>query len=406
MGGGSAVKITCPVTQREIMAKPAKDGGVKVPRGWKRHDGRIYSPEGWRSRYMLRSVTFPVASIEVEEGETKEAVWKAFRDACHEAWILTTQASNFLMTEFARQDPALAGWSEKMPKMAAPYLYPVVRERFPGLPSMSVVSLCQSVWGKYSSHRFAVSIGKESLPTHRYPTPIPMHNQAWKTVLVHGECPGVSLRLGDRRWTLRLRGGHGFHRQRRAWDQMHSGEAVRGELAIYQRNAGSTHRPGATGKKEVCVKLVAWLPKSEHGPRDAGTLFCRTDASALLVALNTKDHQLWTYHGDHIRRWQAEHRERLQRLADDSKLEDRRQGIPFADRRRAECARFNRRMKSAAQQLAAKAAGYARRRRFEAVKLTLGTDKPDFVWHQFVTCLEQKCDEFGLEFEQVEMRAE
>ena len=48
-----------------------------------------------------------------------------------------------------------------------------------------------------------------------------------------------------------------------------------------------------------------------------------TSADSLLVAVNARDEQLWTYHADHLRRWSAEHRAQLQRWADDSKYEQR-----------------------------------------------------------------------------------
>ena len=93
----------------------------------------------------------------------------------------------------------------------------------------------------------------------------------------------------------------------------------------------------------------------------------RTDSERMIVALNAKDEKLWEYHGDHVRRWSAQHLALLQRWSDDSKAEHR-PVPPFAERRQAAAVKYRHRMQSAAHEIAAMVAGYAARRKFATVR--------------------------------------
>ena len=86
----------------------------------------------------------------------------------------------------------------------------------------------------------------------------------------------VSARINNKRWSLRLREGPQFHRQRKAYDQMLSGQAVRGELALYERG------------EDLMCRLVAWPPRTERDAKQAGTLVVHTDKDSLFVAVNAK----------------------------------------------------------------------------------------------------------------------
>jgi hypothetical protein len=201
----------------------------------------------------------------------------------------------------------------------------------------------------------------------------------------------VNVKIGSSeggRFRLRLRGGPGFHRQRAAFDQVHSGEAVPGELAIYQRG------------KRIMVTLVAWLPRKDSGkakPEEQEVLTVRTDRKALLVGLNLKEERLWVYNGDHLVRWAAEHRNQLQRWSEDTKYEQR--PVPrFANRREAAARKFRDRMNSATHEIAAQLAGYAERRRFSGV-LYDDRDKSfclNFPWFRLRELVKQKLDAIGI----------
>ena len=344
----------------------------------------MYCDGCWRSRCVLRAITVPVAS-------PLDCDWKELRLRLREMWASTTQASNWMLTELYARDVRRTT-EEKMPAMARVYLYPETRQRFPALPAQTCAALEQAVQAKYRAVRYKLIWTAEvSLPTHRYPTPFPIPNQGWG-VEIENECPVVSLRIGDTRLRLRLRGGARFRRQRAAIEQMADGSATRGEIAIYQQG------------EDIMVKMVAWLPRDAMARRQrdqrTGTLVVRTDPERMIVALNMKDEKLWEYHGDHILRWSVEHRAQLQRWADDTKAEHR-PVPPFAERREQAAKKYRHRMQSAAHQLAAMIAGYAARRKFAGVKYDDGQQDycPQFPWFRLRELIAEKLDAAGIEFE-------
>jgi hypothetical protein len=289
-----------------------------------------------------------------------------------------------MMTELYARD-VRRGAEEKMPPMARVYLYPEARGRFPALPSQTVASLEQSVQRKYRAARYAVVwTAAASLPTHRYPTPFPVPSQAWHAT-IEADQAIVSVRIGDARWRLRLKRGPQFRRQMTAFRQIANGEAIPGELAIYDRSG-------------VMVKMVAWLPRAEDTAPRADVLTVRTGKDRLLLAVNAKEETLWLYNGDHLRRWIGEHRTQNQRWNEDQKFEQR--PVPsFAERREAAARKFRQRMDSATHEIAAQLAGYAARRHFAQVRY----DDSDhsylgdaFPWYRLRMLIAEKLDARGI----------
>jgi hypothetical protein len=189
---------------------------------------------------------------------------------------------------------------------------------------------------------------------------------------------------------LRLKGGPRFRRQLGALRNIASGEAVQSQLDIYERG------------NDLLCKMVAWLPRDSdrlHKER-VGTLYVRTDRDALLVALDAKAGKLWTYHGDQVPRWSAEHRKHLQRWGDDSKAEHR-PVVPFEERREAAALKYSNRMNSVCHQIAAMIAGYAGRRRFATVEFHDAETSfcTDFTWFHLRQLIAEKCDAVGVRFE-------
>jgi hypothetical protein len=119
---------------------------------------------------------------------------------------------------------------------------------------VTVASLEQSVQRKYRAVRYRVVwIAAASLPTHRYPTPFPVPSQEWYAT-IEADQAIVSVRIGDARYRLRLKRGPQFRRHMEAFRQIAKGEAVAGELAIYDRD-------------RVMVKMAAWLPREDDKGR-------------------------------------------------------------------------------------------------------------------------------------------
>ena len=347
---------------------------------------------------MLRSVVMPVA-------EPVGVEWEAFGEALNQGWAQSTAAANWMMTELYARDVRRDGQG-RLPRMKRAYLYPEARLRFPGLASQTVVSIENRVQAAYRTVRYEVVwTSRVSLPTYRYPLPIPVHNQSWEAT-VAGERPVVRVRLGDRWWELRLKGGPRFRRQTEDYRQMVSGEAVRGELALYRVRAPDgklADRPNGrqTAKYVVMCKMVAWVarPAPADAAARAGFLRVRTAEEMLLVAANPKDERIWRYHGDHLRRWTAEHRRSLQNLADDQKAEQR--PVPsFADRRTAASQKYRNRMRSAVREVAAQLAGYAARRSFAAIEYddSITGFCPEFPYAALRDQIRAKCEALGLGF--------
>lgn len=358
-----------------VREKPEK----RLPGGWKRIEDRAYCSDCWRKRFILRAITVPVVS-------PLDCDWKTLDATLAEAWAACTQASNYIVTELYARDVRRAD-EDKMPPMQPVYLYPELRKRYPKLPSGTVSALEHAVQRKYRARRYeTIWTCKSTLPTFRYPTPFPVRSQDW-SIVFEDDRPVVSLRVADKRIRLRLHGGWRYARQRKAMLSMATGEAVTGEMAVLRRD------------KEILVKLVAWLPRRSSAANRSGVLRVRTASESLIVAVNDKDETLWRYNGDHLKRWIAEHRDRLQRLSEDQKYENR--PVPsFTSRRSGYADKFRNRMESACHEIAAQLANYAARRKFASV-LYDDSERgfvPQFPYYQLSSMMQMKLDELGIDF--------
>jgi hypothetical protein len=280
----------------------------RLPNGWKRLKNETFCKPCWKQRYILRAITMEVI-------EPLSGTWIEFRAALGEMWKLTTQASNWMLTELYSADARRTPDSEpKMPPLGFAYLYPEARKVFPCLPSNTVASLERTTTLTYKKKRYDTVWQRScSLPTIRYACPFPVPNREWSLKFDSGNRPVVSSRIGDKRWEFGLAGGPRYHRQLVAVREIANGSAVQGDMALIRRFEPSTR------KTTVLCKLVAWLPRR---PKETphGTLFVRSTPDSLLVACDGKGELVWgPYNADHVRRWSAEHERLIQRLAEDQK---------------------------------------------------------------------------------------
>ena len=179
----------------------------RLPSGWKRTGADYFCGTCWNKRYVLRSITIPVAA-------PADISWLDLRALLKNLYKEVTSASNWMVTQMFTQDVRRSPTHEKMPQMpeirsssGKKGLYTDAREQFPSLPPQSVSSLEQAILRKYRSKRYnVVWTCSESLPVYRYPQPVPFHNQSWTPMIVEDR-PQVCLRLmsGDR-VNIRLRG--------------------------------------------------------------------------------------------------------------------------------------------------------------------------------------------------------
>jgi hypothetical protein len=258
------------------------------------------------------------------------------------------------------------------------------------LPSRAIATLEQKVKRCYRAKRYeTIWTCSASLPTYRYPTPFSIPSQGW-SIEEEDSAPVVRLRIGTRDLRLRLKSGPRHRHQMKSIALILSGEAVRSELSIYQRSS------------DIVCKLMAWLPRQTVDEQRTGVLTVRTAADALLVAVNAKNEKIWTYNGDQLRRWQAEHRTQLQRWSEDSKPEFL-PSPPFAERRANASRKYRDRMSTACHSVAAMVVNYAIRRKFAAIRYddSVHAYCEQFPWFDLKLKVAQKCDAAGLQFEHV-----
>lgn len=367
----------------------------RLPPGWHRNpSGDPVCGKCWGERYILRAIIIPVASPVTCD-------WPCLRTALKQCYQSVTRLSNWAVTELAKADVVRMPDMEKIPKPPSVYLYPGARKVCPDLPTTTTVSVLRSVEKRYRARRYDVIwLGKASLPSYRYPQPVPYHNQSWKAARDDDGRPLVSLRMGGERITLRLRGGHEFKRQSKGYGQIVDGLAMQGELALYEVSGQkSDHRNGGKGHTRLMCKMIAWVPKAKSKPR-TGVLYLNTANDAMIMANNAKNQRLWALNGNHILRWAAQHEVQLQRWYEDSKLELRRKHVPFEARRHHACLKYNHRMNTAADEMAAQVVNYADRRSYAEIRWITGLPKMtlNFPWFRCESRIKQLCDERGINY--------
>lgn len=390
-----APQIMCCGCSTARQSPLTRQGECRLPRGWKRLVGSTYCPKCRGLRYRLRAVAVPI-------GKPLGITWAEFHAVIREQWSLSSQCMTWMIREMYARD-VMRERRAKMPPMPKVYLYPEARERFPRLSANAVSQLEQLAQSRYRAHRRGVMWTlDEQLQIARYPQPYMVPAKDWSVDWSDDARKDaiVNVRIGDRRYELRLRGGKDFARQRKSIAEIIDGSARQGSLEIYRKRCGGDNRNG-TGiergetqrvKYEVMVKIVGDFPREDR-PYRSGVLHVRSDSDSLLVALDVKDERLFVVNADHVRRWCAEHARRLNRWSDDHKFEHRPTAL-FADRRQAAARKFRNRVHSFCQMAAAQLVGYAVRRKFAEIKYD-DTDRrfvDRFDWSGLKLALAQKCD--------------
>ena len=404
--------MNCAGCKKSIETKPTKAGNERVPHGWKRHAGQCWCPKCWQERWVLRAVTIPVVKP-LGDG----VGWDQLRDALREVWGETTAATNWMVSQlFVRDEPRRPG-VDKCPKMRKIYLYPETRHQFPNLSPTTAAALENSTKSRYAKRRYEVLWTCEaSLPNARYPQPAITPNQAWSAIYQPAgkdggdPVPCVSLALmAGKKFLLQLRGGRDFRRQLGDFKQISDGVAIPGELAVLRRRASSNDRRNGTTDRDsgaqkqryrVMVKMVAWFPRLNSYPAN-GVLTVRTQGDCFAMALDEKANKIRVWNADHVRRWIAEHRSRLQRWSEDQKAEQR-PVASFQSRREAAVLKFRNRISSFIREISAQIAGVSKRMHFACVQL----DDSDrsyigdrFDWSGFRTYLAQRLNQDGVTIE-------
>jgi hypothetical protein len=221
----------------------------------------------------------------------------------------------------------------------------------------------------------------------------------------------LSMRLGRKRWMLRLRGGHQFRRQLQAHRKLANGEVLSGELAIYEvRATQSDHRNGISERdtgggqkkhKRIMAKMNIWLPKNKDQRPKEGTLHIRTSTDALWTYWLENSDRIHRLCADHVKRWIVEHERKNERIRDDLKKENRwpkNQRRKMKQSQEARRRKHNNRIDSFIHESTSMLAKFAERKRVARV-IYDDTDQsylPSFAWYDLRQKLVDKLDDRGI----------
>jgi hypothetical protein len=254
---------SCALCAETKTVKPKKDGSGKVPHGWKVLGGHLHCGKCKARKYKLRAVTIPIV------GPLDKELWPELRKSLASGWGSVTSLSNWTLQELFKRDTLRTPDQTKLAKWEPPYLYQEARQRFPEVPSALVPTIQQQVAGKYRTKRYeALWTNSASVPTYRYPQPYPIRAADWKAEYGPDNVPLIRCNIAGTKYTIKLRGGHQFARQLKAFRQLIEGKADQSELAFYRVKANDNdNRSGEKSKGQqyrIMAKMCLWLPKEDQ----------------------------------------------------------------------------------------------------------------------------------------------
>ena len=408
MSENSTVTAVCSKCGQEEQVKPLKDGNPRTPMQWKDHLGERWCGSCWHDQFVQRTVTIPVAG-------PQDGTWDELRQTLHGLWRGATQLANWAVSRYWATDQGRTPDMEKLPPHPSPpYLYPEATRMFPQMDPQSIAGMLRSHWSRYKRARLKVLwVMNESLPTFRWPQPYQVTAQSWHAEIGDDNEALVNLRLGRRRWILRLRGGWRFQRALGIHRRLVSGEAVPAALHIRgEESEDNENRPGVktrragggkTSTARVVVAISAWVPRTVTR-QQAGTLHLRTATDALWYYHLDDDEEVRAYYAGHVIRWIREEQRKNQQLADDLKHEKRwpkevrRQMVESQEPRHR---KYRHRMDTFTHQAAAMIANFAARRRVAQVIYDAAdrgwAPEGSFPWFELHRKLEEKLHERRIE---------
>lgn len=338
--------------------------GTHLPRGWKRLAAPICAA-CVKARYVQRSVVIPVAG-------PVDATWSDLRQALRESWVSVTSAANWICTQLYARDVRREPGETKLRPMPRLYLYPELRVLYPALPAITLPTLCQQVERTYRAQRYELLwTSGRSLATHRYPVPLPLHQTQWRLERTPGGAMIAHVKVGDRWWSLRLRGGGEFHRKQQQLSQLLSSSALPASGAIYRRVAKSSDHRSGPAKTRILLKLVGWFPREVLAREACGMLRVETACSDLVVCRVAGRGIVLTIHGDEVRRritgYEISRQRRQETLGVVRRWVPAERARVLADGQMA-ARRHHRALETACQQIGAMIVGCARREHVAAVE--------------------------------------
>ena len=319
-------QIVCVVTGKSVETTFNADGTTKLPRGWKRHEGQTYSPQGWRQQYVPRSMRLPIASVVLESAtEDREGGWKAFWAALRSAWGDATRYANLCLSHFAAKDFAVPLVKAPDGKLSLPKIEQEMQNAwrrevyalhhdFPAIDATTAAAIALECWNTWKKWRWDVRItGKRSLPTFRFPLPLPMPAQGIRWSIDAGNgWTTMRIRVNGQAFLCRLSASHKYNWAAQTVRQAIA-ESRTGEVSMLLRD------------NQPWVAISVNVPKRPRGMLDPDrTLAVKMGGGDLFRAVVADAERVWTLHADdflpRVSRWD----EQRQRISDDRKFERRR----------------------------------------------------------------------------------
>lgn len=400
------VIITCSECRTTANVKPTRSGAPRPPTGWKRLGDEIFCKACKAKRWRLRAVTFPVATVIGDD-------WKEFMTALKKSWERSTSLANWAVRQLLLADEDRKASDVKIPPLPKLDLYRKWTDTYYDRAAWSGAAqsancLLHAMEAKWRKKRFQVMwLNSERVPRHTYAVPYPVHNAAWKAEFVEtdgGAVPVVRVTLDGKKWTIKLRGGWDRSRQLKAFAQIASGEALRGELAIYrQRSFGSHRRTGSEKglvQTRIMVKLVAHLPRPKIERKAFGQFEVRTGRSAVLVGIVPSWTRPWVYRAEMLRRTIHDYDAKRQRLAEDLKCERRPMNQVERDWLARAGLKMDRRVDYACRLMARLVVQFAARQGLAEVVWSDDDRRyfERFPWGKLTSCIAETCENEGLIF--------
>lgn len=345
--------VTCQDCPAQTQARPAKDGGAKTPRSWKRTEAGFRCPQCQAAQFMPRSIRLRI----VGPHESEERDVKAMYQALYEASCQSNQFANWYLQRLLAADlavtdqigglPKTANGTPKLPPAPQVEWYHDATRLFPHVAPSSLVQQARMVASYYARERFAALVAKtRNVRSYRWDgLPVVVNAQAWKLIRLEDERIVLRAQIGPgKSWTMNVAAqGENLARMR----QLVEGEATAG-TAVFVRRAREP-RPGETKRVRVWyLRISAQVPRPQRGKaarRAEKVLTLGHDADCLLYGVIDEGDETFEYPAPALRALIAAHKKLdRQRQIDASYRREgwsRRKARRWAAGRTAACARNN-----------------------------------------------------------------
>lgn len=308
---------TCCVCGRAQSARPAKAGGIRTPRRWKKVADGFRCPDCTKGGYLPRSIRLSIADIAPPETRTRQEMYTALVRASSDM----ARFANWYVQQLFAHDPALA-WrhGEKFPALPEVDWYAPARARFGDIAPTGLTSAAQQIRAWYAADRYETfGCLKRSVRSYRWSElPVYVHRQSWRIAAIESDHIVVRLQIGPGpAWHIKCRAnGENFARLKAVM----AGEAEAGMAMFCRRRRAK--RPGeSTPPPHVWqLRVSALVPKPRR--RDGnGVVALRHDPRLLLVA--TCGAELLEVPGQRLRERVVRHRLRDWREQQDNSEQHR-----------------------------------------------------------------------------------